>query len=67
MSYSRVLLRRRLEVLEALPSAQKPLVIRGGLPADYAARPPGPKPIDSVGPISNCAKNGATGDTQERD
>ena len=66
MSYGLTLLRRRLEVLENLPSARKPLVIRGGLPADYAARPAGPKPIDSVGPISDCAKTGATGDTQER-
>ena len=50
MSYSLVLLRRRLEVLENLPSARKPLVIRGGLPVGYA--PPYPAPtspkMDSV-------------------
>jgi hypothetical protein len=47
MSYSLVLLSRRIAALESLPSAQKPLVIRGGLPPDYAARPPGPKRTDS--------------------
>jgi hypothetical protein len=38
MSYSLTLLRRRLEILENLPSARKPLVIRGGLPPDYQPR-----------------------------
>ena len=69
MSYSLVLLSRRIAALEQLPSARKPLVIRGGLPRDYdpsAARPPGPKQTDSIGPIPGCAKNGAAGDTQER-
>jgi hypothetical protein len=60
MSYSLVILRRRLEALESLPSARKPLRIIGGLPADWAARSPGQKPsnslakqqTDSIGPAS---------------
>jgi hypothetical protein len=50
MSYSLVLLRRRLETLERLPSARAPLVIKGGLPVGYdpgAARSPGLKQTDS--------------------
>jgi hypothetical protein len=44
MSYSLVMARRRIEALERRPSAQKPIVIRGGIPADYrATRTPGPK------------------------
>ena len=35
MSYSIVMLERRIVALERMPSAQKPLVIRGGLPRDY--------------------------------
>ncbi len=38
MSYSLTLLRRRLEILENLPSARAPLVINGGLPVGYEPR-----------------------------
>ena len=50
MSYSLVMLARRIAALESLPSAQKPLRITGGLPPDYqprAAPSPGPKQTDS--------------------
>jgi hypothetical protein len=35
MSYSLTMLERRLRALESLPSARKPLQIRGGLPRDW--------------------------------
>jgi hypothetical protein len=35
MSYSITMLARRITALEALPSAQRPLRITGGLPRDY--------------------------------
>jgi hypothetical protein len=50
MSYSLVLLSRRIAALEQLPSAQRPLRIVGGLPPDFQPRAvpsPGPKQTDS--------------------
>ena len=44
MSYSLVIARRRIEALERRPSALKPMLIRGGIPANYRAPPPGSKP-----------------------
>ena len=49
MSYSLVMLARRIAALESLPSAQRPLRIVGGLPPDFqprAAPSPGPKQTD---------------------
>lgn len=48
MSYSLVMIARRIQALESLPSARKPLIIRGGLPEGFKpnATPPGPKPTD---------------------
>jgi hypothetical protein len=51
MSYSLVMARRRIEALESLPSARKPLLIRGGLPRDFdprAAHTPAPAKNNSL-------------------
>jgi hypothetical protein len=60
MSYSLVMLARRIAALEQLPSARAPLRIVGGLPPDYQPRAvpsPGPKEVDRRGrlPTSTTA------------
>jgi hypothetical protein len=50
VSYSLVIARRRIEALERRPSAQKPMVIRGGIPRDVNRTSPGTKQTDSLRP-----------------
>jgi hypothetical protein len=47
-------LRRRIEALEAAPSAQKPLVIVGGLPEGWEASAPVAATAATSGPITQA-------------
>ena len=55
-SYSITMLARRITALEALPSAQRPLRITGGLPRDYVPPKASPAALPKKDSVTNEPK-----------